>query len=102
MTYTKDQTRELRESIRKMADVLAGEETPNQLTLVDAAELLRALSRMVEGKSLYDSFGAPGSWGYDTRIGSALAKLYKCERSPVPVEREECPVDETSDADPGL
>ena len=37
------------------------------------AELIRCLARMIEGKTLYQAFGAPGDWGYETPIGMALA-----------------------------
>lgn len=39
----------------------------------DAHELLRTLARIVEGKNIAEAFGAPGDWGYGTRIGKALA-----------------------------
>lgn len=43
-------------------------------TDVDTCELLRVLARVVEGRSLAQSFGAPGDWGYGTPIGDAIAK----------------------------
>lgn len=39
----------------------------------DGAELMRVLARIVEGKPVEKAFGAPGDWGYGTRIGDALA-----------------------------
>lgn len=39
----------------------------------DAAELIRVLARVVEGRALGSAFGAPGEWGYGTPIGDALA-----------------------------
>lgn len=39
-------------------------------------ELANALARLIEGKSIYEAFGAPGDWGYDRPIGVALAGLY--------------------------
>ena len=42
-------------------------------TLRDAADLLRVLAHLVEGKPLARAFGAPGDWGYDTKIGAAIA-----------------------------
>lgn len=45
--------------------------------LVDAAELLHVLRRMVEGKNISQSFGAPGDWGYEHPIGAALSTLYR-------------------------
>lgn len=98
--YTKDQTAALREAIRSQASAMTAEADPGQLQRMDAAELMKALARMVEGKSLHDSFGAPGSWGYDTPIGAALAKLYRTPRAvAVPSLDPDC---EISDADPGL
>lgn len=37
-----------------------------------AAELLRVLARIVEGKTIDRAFGAPGDWGYGTPIGDAV------------------------------
>jgi hypothetical protein len=31
-----------------------------------AGELINVLARVVEGKELIKSFGAPGDWGYNT------------------------------------
>ena len=42
-------------------------------TLRDAADLLRVLAHIVEGKPLAKAFGAPGDWGYETALGAALA-----------------------------
>jgi hypothetical protein len=39
----------------------------------DVTELLKVLSRILEGKTVAKSFGAPGDWGYGTPIGDALA-----------------------------
>ena len=39
----------------------------------DDAELIRVLARVLEGQPLANAFGAPGSWGYGTPIGDALA-----------------------------
>lgn len=41
--------------------------------LRDAADLLRVLAHVVDGKALAKAFGAPGDWGYETPIGEALA-----------------------------
>lgn len=40
------------------------------------AELIRCLARLLEGSTPYKAFGAPGDWGYDTPIGTALAADY--------------------------
>ena len=45
--------------------------------LFDAVELLRALNRLLDGRSIYQAFRAPGDWGYETPIGAALAELYR-------------------------
>lgn len=42
-------------------------------TLRDAADLLRVLAHVVDGRPLERAFGAPGDWGYDTEIGAAIA-----------------------------
>lgn len=39
----------------------------------DVSELLRVLARICEGKSVEESFGCPGDWGYGTPIGNAIA-----------------------------
>ena len=41
--------------------------------LRDAADLLRVLANVVEGRSVAKAMGAPGDWGYDTDIGKAVA-----------------------------
>lgn len=45
--------------------------------LHDCVDLLRACARLVEGKTIYHAFGAPGDWGYGTPIGDALAHVYR-------------------------
>lgn len=43
------------------------------------AEMELALRRLVERSSvdaIHHAFGAPGDWGYHTRIGDALARVY--------------------------
>jgi hypothetical protein len=45
--------------------------------LKDAAELIKVLSRIVEGQPIAKAFGAPGDWGYGTPIGDALANSTK-------------------------
>ena len=66
-------SRVLRERAMKM---LAIDGEPLTLgELMDNSELLLVLARLVEGKSLLQAFGAPGDWGYNTPIGSALAYI---------------------------
>lgn len=65
-------TKKLAKAIR---DLAAKQAAPDPLTkeAADAAELLNVLARILEGKSVGRSFGAPGDWGYGTPIGDALA-----------------------------
>lgn len=65
---TNGNTKALAETIRAMADEIAEHDVHP-----DHAELLRVLARVIEGKTLAKSFGAPGDWGYGTPIGDALA-----------------------------
>lgn len=44
--------------------------------IADTGELLNVLARMVQGKGVYQAFGAPGDWGYGTPIGDALKHAY--------------------------
>lgn len=44
--------------------------------LNQSAELVRVLARIIEGKSVREAFGAPGDFGYETPIGSALYQYY--------------------------
>lgn len=58
-------------------DRLPTEREQRQLDVLrDAEELIRTLSRMVDGKPLPRAFGAPGDWGYGKPIGDALAAHY--------------------------
>lgn len=41
--------------------------------LRDAADMLRVLANVIEGKPLAKALGSPGDWGYDTPIGAAIA-----------------------------
>lgn len=48
-----------------------------------APVLLAVLRRLVQGASpaaIYEAFGAPGDFGYDTQLGSALDELYRFYR----------------------
>lgn len=64
-----DVRNELRESDAERDERLARQ-------LNEAAELVRVLARLVEGMSVHAAFGAPGDFGYDTPIGSALNHYY--------------------------
>ena len=59
-------------TLRDMADKVQEQEPKREMDF-DVAELIRVLARVVEGKPLAKSFGAPGDWGYSTPIGKALA-----------------------------
>ena len=48
-----------------------------QADQADTRELLLVLARIVEGKGLYKSFGAPGDWGYGSPIGDAVFDAIK-------------------------
>jgi hypothetical protein len=47
------------------------------IELREAAELIRVLSRVIDGKTIYRAFGAPGDWGYERPLGNALSLLYR-------------------------
>jgi hypothetical protein len=52
------------------------------ILLSEAVVLVRCLRRLTQGRTpaeLHDAFGAPGDFGYDTAIGSALARAYRGE-----------------------
>ena len=63
--------------LRNMASAheLASEDSsPEELAeVLDRAELIRVLARIVDGKSVEQAFGSPGDWGHGTPIGDALA-----------------------------
>lgn len=45
----------------------------------DIIDLADTLARLLDGHTVYRSFGAPGDWGYGTPIGTALARLYRAD-----------------------
>lgn len=72
-------SKKLADNIRDHADELdelsEGESEQSIAAVMrDDAELLRVLSRILEGKTVERAFGAPGDWGYSTEIGAALAE----------------------------
>lgn len=78
--------KQLASAIRKSAEDLADryQNTDDALPLNkndanDHAELLRVLARVLEGKIIITSFGAPGDWGYHHPIGKALAESGELE-----------------------
>lgn len=62
----------LAEHLRERAEKLLARE-PRLEDDFDNAELIVVLARLLEGKTFYKSFGAPGDWGYSNPIGKALA-----------------------------
>ena len=76
--------RALRNEAEKVSNVrheLRYSETPREeaqaQALNNAAELIRVLARLVDGKSMHGAFGAPGDFGYETPIGAALSAYYQ-------------------------
>lgn len=59
-------------AIREKSERLISRE-PRHHDDSDNAELLLVLARLIEGKTLEKSFGAPGDWGYSNPIGKILA-----------------------------
>lgn len=70
--YTNQLARALRNKASEVRNVNAVTEKEDQV-LRDAADLLRVLAHVVDGKPLAKAFGSPGDWGYDTQIGQAIA-----------------------------
>ena len=62
----------LRNKAAEVRNVNAATAEEDQL-LRDAADLLRVLAHVADGKTLTKAFGAPGDWGYETDIGAAVA-----------------------------
>lgn len=76
-------SRALRQEAEKIANVrdeLRSTDEPRDDRLYpdlnNAAELVRVLARIIEGKSIQEAFGAPGDFGYQTALGSGLANYY--------------------------
>lgn len=69
-----------RDELRDIPDEESIDEAARQMR--EAAELVRALARLLEGKTVHQAFGAPGDWGYGTDIGSALYRLYSAPSTP--------------------
>lgn len=72
-------------ALRQRAASLAAQFDPDvdrraYLSARDDAELIRVLARILEGKTVYEAFGAPGDWGYESDIGKALNQLYATGR----------------------
>lgn len=74
---TSDLVRVLRWTATQIHQLLESETTDDASHRIrEGAELVRVLSRIVEGQSLHDAFGAPGDWGYHSPIGRALLRHY--------------------------
>lgn len=92
-------------ALRELRRKLVERHEDADLDLKDAIECVVVLARVVEGKGIAKSFGAPGDWGYGTPIGDALAARPDAERTDEPphyggVLGADNQVH--SDADPGL
>jgi len=61
----------LRNKAAALRNVNVAEEWEYQV-LRDAADLLRVLAHVVDGKPLAKAFGSPGDWGYESEIGAAI------------------------------
>lgn len=72
--------RELRDELYNRAKEMTDTDENCNSEIRDNAELLKVLARMIEGKSVYEAFGAPGAWGYGTPIGEALRTCYSKPR----------------------
>lgn len=68
-------TTKLSKTLREKAEEMRREAEAENISCHDS-ELILCLARMVEGKDVYDAFGAPGNWGYGTPIGDALMEAY--------------------------
>jgi hypothetical protein len=66
-------------------------EGADERAIKDAAELACVLARILDGKSVYEAFGAPGDWGYEMPIGNALAVLYREQGAALPMARLAAP-----------
>lgn len=67
------------ETAEKLADVCRAisdrlyESDASETDIRIASRLLLVLARVLEGKAVARAFGAPGDWGYGTKIGKILA-----------------------------
>jgi hypothetical protein len=57
----------------------------DERAIKDVAELARVLARILDGKSVYHAFGAPGDWGYERPLGNALALMYQDRSAALPM-----------------
>ena len=69
---------ELPKVIRKIAEKMLVDhrEKDPESYILDEAELMNCLARILEGKHPLKAFGSPGDWGYGTPIGDALMAAY--------------------------
>jgi hypothetical protein len=67
----------LAKAIRLRAHALrnADKVPPTVGELAGDSKLLLVLARILSNESVRQAFGAPGDWGYNTPIGSALADI---------------------------
>lgn len=74
--------RDYSELLDRLRDRFENDAEDRWWQLQEAIELVRCLRRLLDGRSvaeIHKAFGAPGNFGYESAIGSALAKLYREE-----------------------
>jgi hypothetical protein len=69
-------------AINRMREAIENDQEAWDATqeLREAVELVRCLSRLVDGRTvceLHQAFGAPGDFGYESVIGAALDATYR-------------------------
>lgn len=69
----------LAQLLREQADTFGSKQEISRADVSDVTELIRVLARLLEGKTIYKAFGAPGDWGYSNPIGKALAEAYRAK-----------------------
>ena len=70
----------LSKALRDQAEALAESVEQNAVDISamgEVAELICVLARIVEGKTIDRSFGAPGDWGYGTPIGDGVFAMLR-------------------------
>ncbi len=84
--------------LRERADKLA-DDPETCVKRRDEIALFKALARILEGRSFYHAFGAPGDWGYGKPIGKALQTIYRGQRAATPPAAPTEPPADTSPED---
>ena len=86
----------LRNKAAALRNVNVAEEWEYQV-LRDAADLLRVLAHVVDGKPLAKAFGSPGDWGYESEIGAAIVASPVTPNAGVKAAAEGSPATERSE-----